>query len=295
MKVNLVDNADKIKAKSLADELKGDWESLSGISLDGETVSLDIIHNPNALMNVIDENNARIALSDEGVYLCLRLKEKAQIGENISFSPYGSSKTYTVKVIGYNRSVMTESVTMSDTLADKLGIDYHITSVYTDKNISDIPSLNIISGKQNQKQLMDTFNSFVSIMDSMVFILVIAAVILGIVVLYNLGIMSYVERSRELATLKVLGFKNKNIGKLLISQNIWLTVIGVIIGLPSGVGVLEWLLAALAGEYELKLMLGPMTYCVSVLLTFGVSLLVGMMVARKNRRIDMVEALKIAE
>ena len=84
--------------------------------------------------------------------------------------------------------------------------------------------------------------------------------------LYNLGIMSYVERSRELATLKVLGFRNKNIGKLLISQNIWLTVIGVIIGLPAGVGVLEWLLAALAGEYELKLMLGPMTYCVSVLL-----------------------------
>ena len=295
VKVNLVDNADTVKAKSLTDELFGDWESLSGISLDGETVSLDIIHNPNALMNVIDENNARIALSDEGVYLCLRLKEKAQIGENISFSPYGSSKTYTVKVIGYNRSVMTESVTMSDTLADKLGIDYHITSVYTDKNIGDIPSLNIISGKQNQKQLMDTFNSFVSIMDSMVFILVIAAVILGIVVLYNLGIMSYVERSRELATLKVLGFRNKGIGRLLISQNIWLTVIGVIIGLPAGVGVLEWLLAALAGEYELKLMLGPTTYCVSVLLTFGVSLLVGMMVARKNRKIDMVEALKIAE
>lgn len=233
-------------------------------------------------MNVIDENNNRVALSDEGVYLCLRLKDKAQIGENISFSPYGSSKTYTVKVIGYNRSVMTESVTMSDTLADKLGIDYHITSVYTDKNIGDIPSSDIISGKQNQKQLMDTFNSFVSIMDSMVFILVIAAVILGIVVLYNLGIMSYVERSRELATLKVLGFRNKNIGRLLISQNIWLTVVGVIIGLP-------------AGEYELKLMLGPMTYCVSVLLTFGVSLLVGMMVARKNRKIDMVEALKIAE
>ena len=295
VKVNLVDNADTVRAKSLADELEGDWESLSGISLDGETVSLDIIHNPNALMNVIDENNARIALGDEGVYLCLRLKDKAQIGENISFSPYGSSKTYTVKVIGYNRSVMTESVTMSDTLADKLGIDYHITSIYTNKNIGDIPSLNIISGKQNQKQLMDTFNSFVSIMDSMVFILVIAAVILGIVVLYNLGIMSYVERSRELATLKVLGFRNKGIGRLLISQNIWLTVIGVIIGLPAGVGVLEWLLAALAGEYELKLMLGPMTYCVSVLLTFGVSLLVGMMVAHKNRKIDMVEALKIAE
>ena len=294
-KINLVENVNNRKAKSLADELQGDWESLSGISLDGDTVSLDIVNNPHSLMNVIDEYNKRIELSDEGVYLCLRLKDRANIGENISFSPYGSSKTYTVKVIGYNRSVMTESVTMTDTLADKLGIDHHITSVYTSKNIVDIPSSDIISGKQDKKQLMDTFNSFVGIMDTMVIILVIAAVILGIVVLYNLGIMSYVERSRELATLKVLGFRNKSIGRLLISQNIWLTVIGVIIGLPAGVGTLEWIISALAGEYEMKLMLGPMTYCISVLLTFGVSLLVGMMVSRKNRKIDMVEALKISE
>lgn len=50
-----------------------------------------------------------------------------------------------------------------------------------------------------------------------------------------------------------------------------------------------------AGEYEMKLMLGPLTYCVSILLTFGVSLLVGFMVARKNKKIDMVEALKGAD
>ena len=132
-------------------------------------------------------------------------------------------------------------------------------------------------------------------MDGMVLILVIAAVILGTVVLYNLGVMSYVERSRELATLKVLGFRSKKIGRLLISQNIWLTVIGVIIGLPAGVGTLQWMLAALAGEYEMKLMLGPLTYSVSVVLTFGVSFLVGWMVAGKNKKIDMVEALKNAE
>ena len=55
------------------------------------------------------------------------------------------------------------------------------------------------------------------------------------------------------------------------------------------------MLSALAAEYEMKLMLGPLTYCVSILLTFGVSLLVGWMVARKNRKIDMVAALKGAE
>ena len=294
-KVNLTENADSAKAKALAAELEGDWESLSGISLDGDTVSLDIIHNPTQKLNVIDEDNRRINLSDEGVYLCLRLKDKANIGDSITFSPYGSKETYTAKVIGYNRSVMTKSVTMTDTLADKLGIAYSPTAVYTDKRAGEIPSSELIAGKQDKNQLMNSFNSFVSIMDGMVIILVIAAVILGIVVLYNLGIMSYVERSRELATLKVLGFRSKQIGRLLISQNIWLTVIGVAIGLPAGMGVLSWLIAALAGDYEMKMMLGPLTYCVSILLTFCVSLLVGLMVAKKNKRIDMVEALKGAE
>ena len=69
----------------------------------------------------------------------------------------------------------------------------------------------------------------------------------------------------------------------------------VILGLPAGLGTLEWMLSALASEYEMKLMLGPLTYIVSVTLTFGVSILVGWMVARKNRKIDMVEALKSAE
>lgn len=291
-KVNLTDNADQKDALSLADEIGGDWESLSGISLDGDTVTLDIVRNPNGMFNVIDEENKRIQLSDDGVYLCLRLKDKAKIGDTITFSPYGSSDTYSVKVIGYNRAIMTESVTMTDVCADRLGIEYTLSAIYTDKSADEIPSSELIAGKQDKAQLMETFNSFVQIMDSMVVILVVAAVILGIVVLYNLGIMSYVERSRELATLKVLGFRNRMIGRLLISQNIWLTVIGVIVGLPAGVGVLQWLLTALAGEYEMKLMPGALTYSVSVLLTFGVSLLVGLMVARKNKKINMVEALK---
>ncbi|MEE3427847.1 MAG: ATP-binding cassette domain-containing protein [Ruminococcus sp.] len=183
--------------------------------------------------------------------------------------------------------------TLSDNeLADKLKIDYSVSAIYTDKKTNEIKSSDLISGKQDKAQLMETFNSFVQIMDSMVVILVIAAAVLGIVVLYNLGVMSYVERSRELATLKVLGFRNRTIGRLLISQNIWLTFIGVIVGLPAGVLVLRWLITALAGEYEMKLMLGALTYSVSVLLTFGVSLMVGLMVAKKNKKIDMVEALK---
>ena len=53
---------------------------------------------------------------------------------------------------------------------------------------------------------------------------IIAAAVLGIVVLYNLVIMSYTELYREMATLKVVGFSDKKIGKLLIGQNMWVTL-----------------------------------------------------------------------
>ena len=294
-KVNIVENTKREKVEQLIKDLDGDWESYSGISIDGYTATLDIVHNENGRFSVIDENNREIDLRDDGAYLCLRLSDRAKIDEYIEFSPYGGEETYRVKVVGYNRSIMTESITVTAKCADKLGIEYSVSAVYTNKDSSEIPPSELISGKQDKRLLMDSFKSFVEIMDSMVLILVVAAVVLGIVVLYNLGVMSYVERSRELATLKVLGFRSKKIGQLLISQNIWLTVIGVILGLPAGLGTLYWMLTALAGEYEMKLMLGPLTYSVSILLTFGTSLLVGWMVARKNKKIDMVEALKNAD
>ncbi len=153
----------------------------------------------------------------------------------------------------------------------------------------------LVGGLGMKDTIMDTYDTFMEIMNLMVIIFVVAAIVLGTVVLYNLGVMSYVERYRELATLKVLGYRDKHIGKLLISQNIWLTIVGVIIGLPGGVGVLYVLITSLVSEYELCLTLGVLTYSVSILLTFGVSLMVGFMVARKNQKIDMVEALKGAE
>ena len=100
---------------------------------------------------------------------------------------------------------------------------------------------------------------------------------------------------REMATLKVVGFRDRRIGRLLISQNLWLTVLGILIGIPLGAAVLQYLIVSLAGEYELKLSISFATYLFSILLTFGVSLIVGLMVARRNKRIDMVAALKTEE
>lgn len=294
-KIILSESAKNNDALNLANDLNGDWQASTGIGYNGETVTLDIYNANNGKIGFLTEENQPIKLEDNGVYLCLRLKDTANIGDTVEFSPYGTEKTYKVKVAGYIRSLVSECIVMTDTYAESVGLEYHIGSVYTDTVSDKIENSAFISAKQDKTTIMKSYDTFLEIMNVMILVLVIAAVVLGTIVLYNLGIMNYIERNRELATLKVLGFRDKQIGNLLISQNMWLTVIGLLLGIPSGVGVLKFLIVALASEYELSLMICATTYLVSILLTFGVSLIVGLMVAKKTKKINMVEALKNTE
>lgn len=291
-KITVSETADNQEAEALCRHVQGDWQASTGISYEGNTIALDIYHIEQDHIRFLTEENEMFTLGDEGVYLCLRQKDTAKIGDTISFSPYGSEKTYQVKVAGYFRSLVSECIVMTDSYADSIGLEYHINAIYTKEAAEDISHSAVISGKQDKDTMMESYDTFMELLNLMIGILILAAVVLGVVVLYNLGIMSYVERRRELATLKVLGFRDKAIGRLLISQNMWLTAIGVLLGLPGGYLVLYILLTALAGEYELSITMGIVTYVVSVLLTFGVSFLVGVMVSGKSKKIDMVEALK---
>lgn len=293
-KVEILDTANNEDIKKFSEKINGDYSSNLGISCNGETISLEIYQINNQKIRFVDENNEIMTLSDDGIYLCQRLNI-ANIGETVTISPYGSDKEYSVKVAGYFRSLISECMVMSAAYADELKIDYQISTVYTDLDSKEIESLELVSKTIDKKTIMDTYDTFMELMNMMVFILIIGAIILGIVVLYNLGVMSYIERVRELSTLKVLGFRNKHIAKILISQNIWLTIIGIILGIPCGWLTLYLLVTKLASEYELKVTIGLLTYSVSIILTFAVSLAVGALVARKNKKIDMVEALKCAE
>ncbi len=282
------------QGKALAGQLNGDWAASRAIQIGDKGYSLEIYSITHDKVRFADTDMRIVPLTDDGAYICARIARDHHLkaGDMLSFSPYDSDEHYTVPVAGVLDS-MTEGVFMTAAFADRTGISYTVSSVFTDE--TDVPEDSHILNKQSKQSIMDSFDTFMDLMNKMIWLLVLAAVILGIVVLYNLGVMSYTERYREMATLKVVGFKDSKIGRLLISQNLWLTVIGILIGVPMGVGVLQYLLTALASEYELKLVLGPATWFISILLTFGVSLLVGLMVARKNRHIDMVAALKTEE
>ena len=294
-RVNLnEENMTLAEGKALAESLDGDWASSRAVQIGDKGYALEIYSVTHDKVRFADTDMKIVPLSDDGAYICSRIARDYHLkaGDELSFSPYDSNDHYTVPVADVLDS-MTEGIFMTDALADRIGIPYKVSSIFTDRE--EIPDNPNILNRQSKQSIMDSFDVFMDLMNKMIWLLVIAAVILGIVVLYNLGVMSYTERYREMATLKVVGFRDSKIGRLLISQNLWLTVLGILVGIPAGIGVLQYLLTALASEYELKLVLGLPTWLVSILLTFGVSLIVGLMVARKNRHIDMVAALKTAE
>lgn len=295
-RVNFTETVTNEQAKEFANKYDGDYVSVTSVQLDGGPLTLEIYNDLNDSIRFIDKDNKTINIQNDGVYISLRVADRGyKVGDTLEFSPYGSETTYKVKVAGILRSYMLENITMTMTYAESIEIPYTITSAFVNVESNQIESTEYISGTQTKSSIMDSYNYFMEVLNIMVWLFIIAAVVLGTIVLYNLGVMSYVERYRELATLKVVGFNDHQIGKILIGQNIWLTFIGIVIGLPAGGGVLNILLTLLASEYELKLTLGALTYCVSIILTFGVSMIVSVFIAHKNKKINMVEALKIAE
>lgn len=114
-------------------------------------------------------------------------------GDSIRISPYGGDDEYTLKVAGIIRSV-SENIVMSPEYAGRIGIDYVIDSVYTDTPKADIKADGVIKSVQSKQAIIDSFDSFMEIMNLMIVIFILAAAVLGVVVLYNLGVMSYTEK-----------------------------------------------------------------------------------------------------
>lgn len=292
-RIFLSETATDAEKQEIIDKYKGDFGGSVSVQLDEKTVSLDIYDITHDKIRIMDENTDKIEIGDGGAYICMRLAEEfgLGVGDTFTVSPFGTSDTYKLKVAGIFRSV-SENVIISDKYASELNLPYTVDSVYTDTEKSDIALSDVIKSVQSKQMIMDSFEAFLSIMDTMIYLLVGGALLLGIIVLYNLGTMSYTERYREMATLKVVGFRDKKIGRLLSEQNLALSVVGIIIGIPLGALTLSYLLKTLASEYEMKMAIGAGSYIFTVILTVGMSLLVSLMVARKNKNIDMVEALK---
>lgn len=149
-----------------------------------------------------------------------------------------------------------------------------------------------VSAVHSMKDLIAAFDKMMEIMDLLVYFMVIFSILLIVIVLYNSGNLSFNEREKEFATLKVLGFRSGAIRRLLSTQNLWLSILGVICGIPLGRIPLQAMMDSNGDAVDWPCYLSPLTYVIAAVFVMTVSVLVSFLFSRRIKRIDMVEVLK---
>lgn len=232
---------------------------------------------------------------NDGVYVTYKLaKTKGyNIGDEIEWHISGSDTYYKSKIVGFNKDPQNQNVTMTRKYLESLGIKYKPDSLYTDNDLSNVKEINNVELISNIEALEKGMSNMLETMRTMVVLIIVIAIVLGSVIIYNLGILSYTEKQYQFATLKVLGFKNKQIRKIYIKQNNIIAIISIILGLPLGFYLADWLFKkAIEESYDFGAYIKPISYVISAIGTFLVSYVVSRRLAKKINKIDMVTSLK---
>ena len=146
------------------------------------------------------------------------------------------------------------------------------------------------------QQLIEDFSGSVALINTVVYLIIAFAAALSFTVVFTLSNTNISERDRELATIKVLGFRRKEVHTYINKETIILTIVGVIVGLPLGwalTSCLEWVLKM--PSLYFAVVIEPVSYLIAALIALVFTLIVNQMTNRTLDRIDMVEALKSTE
>ena len=259
-----------------------------------KTASL-LVLNDTTLISQTDKDGNSINLSSTDISLSAKTAESLNVGvgDTIEWHVVGSDDWVSCKITNIHGEPLSQGIILSKEKFDDLDLNYTPTSIITAENVEgNHDSIKSISTLNEMKNNWDEMSGSVMMMVS---ILIFFAILLAIVVLYNLGILSFTEIEREIATLKVLGFKTGDLRKLLLTQNLVFTFIGFILGIPLGFYLMTLMMNA-AGDslyYIPSLTLGNIL--LSGVITFIVSIAVNLLFSSKIKNLNMVEALKDVE
>lgn len=153
----------------------------------------------------------------------------------------------------------------------------------------------ILSASSSQDAI-DTFKDVKNIIDMVVYLLIGMSAVLALTVLFTLSNINVSERERELATIKVLGFKSKEVYSYVNKETLILTLIGILLGMPAGYGITYAILANVSiADIAFRVSVSAGAYLTAAILTMIFTFLVNKITNRTLRKINMVEALKSVE
>lgn len=246
-----------------------------------------------------------VTLPDDGAVITEKMASLlgVEVGDTITLD--GESRV-TITVADITEHYVQHYIYVSDTYyetlfgeaptANAVLVDFPVEESGAGELESQLVSLDGVSSLTLLSDTADTFSSSMESVDYAVILIIFCAAALAFVVLMNLTNINITERLRELATLKVLGFYNREVSAYIYRENAILTVFGVLAGMVLGKFLHQWLI--LTVEVDMVMfdrVLDLSSYLWAAVLTVVFSLAVNLTARRKLRDLDMVEALKSVE
>lgn len=235
---------------------------------------------------IANENNLKVG--DTFTFTVLGKKYEAKVG-----ALFEAFYVHGIYVIYENSMYEDLGQTMSNAWI-KVKENYNVNSVI--KSLENEEYSSIVSRVQTYDDLKLTITNILSSILVMTNTVKVFAILLAVIVLYNLAILNYRERMRDIATLKVLGFSRFEIAKSLIIEIMTLTILGVGVGLALGMPM--EILVLMTNEtpvVDFLYVVWPFTYVIATLITLGTALIVNLYLTNMTNKIPMVESLKSVE
>lgn len=318
-------NADSDAKNNLSDKISSDEYYKSSLmdyaytaevkipgSADDYSTEITVVNDTSAYMDYVTFRTRRskktIELDDSGVIISEKLAKDLNVkeGDNILIHDE-DNKQATVKVSGVMEMYINNYIFMTSEYYSQvfgytpdnnriLGIltsdGDDIQSVIGDRYLTDnnVKSLTFV------KANITRFENMIQSLDLVTWVLIISAGMLAFVVLYNLTNVNISERIREIATIKVLGFYDREVGEYVYRENIILTLIGGVFGLLLGMALHAYIMTTIELD---GVMFGTKINISSFLISYGItilfSLLINIFMYPSLKKIPMVESLKSVE
>ncbi|MEC0125757.1 ABC transporter permease [Paenibacillus pabuli] len=274
-----------------------------------ENATLTVTEKDNTLIQFFDEKDNPMTLMDSGVLIpkSYANQYKVTIGDTIQMrftDPSFENKTVDMKVAQISNQYSNPSFFCSIAYLNSFDIDYKPTSILVKaSNAADLTNVRQFFEQDNQvdtiadKDDLKKSAQFIMKQNSFIFIMfIISAVILSFGAIYTISSINIYERSRELATLKVLGYQKNKINRLIFSENMILTTFAVIIALPISVYMYSVIIEALSSTHQqIPDQINIFVMLISIIIAFLLTGLSNLMLRRKVSRINMIESLKSLE
>ena len=292
----LEDNASSSQIDSIVNKYNGTRVMTSSIEIKHNGIEKTTTLQSYNATGIITPNNQYenpISYDNNSVLLSIKSAELlgVDVGDKIQWHIYGQDKWVNSTVTGISADPSTQGLLMTPHKLDELGINFTPSTVVSydrdiDENLTGISTVNHVD------DLERSWDELTGVFYLIVGVLLVFSLVLAIIILYSLGMLSFIESERSFATLKVIGFKSKAIQKIFLTKNLFLSIIGFVIGVPLGLYVLRIMLDTAGENYYYPNTYSPLSIVYSLVIVIFVSLAVNLLLSRQIKNIDMVQSLK---